>query len=187
MGSDVGGDSGIDTDEGYTINGGSLVILGTDMIETPIETSKQTSLSFTLDETIKEGTIVEQDIKKGEKLGKGDSITLTVAKIITVYPDFVNEGYTLDQVTSFCEDNGIVLQSTAKETSDYKENTIITQSRTAGSKVVKGVTLRVTYAKAPAKVETPKTDDKTETTKNDKTDDKTNTDNKKTDKVETIE
>ncbi len=58
MGSDVGGDSGIDTDEGYTINGGSLVILGTDMIESPLETSKQTSLSFTLDETIKEGTIV---------------------------------------------------------------------------------------------------------------------------------
>lgn len=142
---------------------------------------------ITKDDNIKEGTIVEQDIKKGEKLGKGDSITLTIAKIITVYPDFVNEGYTLDQVTSFCEDNGIVLQSTAKETSDYKENTIITQSRTAGSKVVKGVTLRVTYAKAPAKVETPKTDDKTETTKNDKTDDKTNTDNKKTDKVETIE
>ena len=142
---------------------------------------------ITKDDNIKEGTIVEQDIKKGEKLGKGDSITLTVAKIITVYPDFVNEGYTLDQVTSFCEDNGIVLQSTAKETSDYKENTIITQSRTAGSKVVKGVTLRVTYAKAPAKVETPKTNDKTETTKNDKTDDKTNTDNKKTDKVETIE
>ncbi len=142
---------------------------------------------ITKDDNIKEGTIVEQDIKKGEKLGKGDSITLTVAKIITVYPDFVNEGYTLDQVTSFCEDNGIVLQSTAKETSDYKENTIITQSRTAGSKVVKGVTLRVTYAKAPAKVETPKTDDKTETTKNDKTDDKTNTDDKKTDKVETIE
>ena len=142
---------------------------------------------ITKDDNIKEGTIVEQDIKKGEKLGKGDSITLTVAKIITVYPDFVNEGYTLDQVTSFCEDNGIVLQSTAKETSDYKENTIITQSRTAGSKVVKGVTLRVTYAKAPAKVETPKTNDKTETTKNDKTDDKTNTDDKKTDKVETIE
>ena len=142
---------------------------------------------ITKDDNIKEGTIVEQDIKKGEKLGKGDSITLTVAKIITVYPDFVNEGYTLDQVTSFCEDNGIVLQSTAKETSDYKENTIITQSRTAGSKVVKGVTLRVTYAKAPAKVETPKTDEKTETTKNDKTDDKTNTDSKKTDKVETIE
>ena len=142
---------------------------------------------ITKDDNIKEGTIVEQDIKKGEKLGKGDSITLTVAKIITVYPDFVNEGYTLDQVTSFCEDNGIVLQSTAKETSDYKENTIITQSRPAGSKVVKGVTLRVTYAKAPAKVETPKTDEKTETTKNDKTDDKTNTDSKKTDKVETIE
>ena len=137
---------------------------------------------ITKDDNIKEGTIVEQDVKKGEKLGNGDSITLTVAKIITVYPDFVNEGYTLDQVTSFCEDNGIVLQSTAKETSDYKENSIIAQSRTAGSKVVKGVTLRVTYAKAPAKVETPKTEDKIETNK---TEDKTTTD--KTTKTETTE
>lgn len=36
MGSDVGGDSGIDTDDGYTINGGLAVALGTDMIETPL-------------------------------------------------------------------------------------------------------------------------------------------------------
>ncbi len=123
---------------------------------------------ITKDDNIKDGTIVEQDVKKGEKLGSGDSITLTVAKIITVYPDFVNEGYTLDQVTSFCEDNEIVLQSTSKETSEYKENTIISQSRTAGSKVVKGVTLRVTYATAPPKTET-KTDTKTETKTEDKT------------------
>lgn len=32
MGSDIGGDAGIDTDEGYTINGGFVIALGSDMI-----------------------------------------------------------------------------------------------------------------------------------------------------------
>ena len=102
---------------------------------------------ITKDDNIEDGTIVEQDIKAGEKLGNGDTITLTVAKIITVYPDFVMEGYTLEQVQTFCEDNEIILQTTEKQTNDYKEDSIISQSRTAGTKVVKGVTLRITVAK----------------------------------------
>ena len=108
----------------------------------------------TKDDNIKEGTIVEQDIEVDKELEKGDTITLTVAKLITVYPDFVNENYTLEQVETFCEDNGITLNSTAKETNDYTEGSILTQSRTAGTKVVSGVTLRVTYAKKKAVVST---------------------------------
>lgn len=128
----------------------------------------------TTDDNIKEGTIVEQDVEEGKELKKGDTITLTVAKVITVYPDFVNENYTLDQVESFCEDNGVTLNSVAKETNDYPENSIITQSRAAGSKVVKGVTLKVTYAKKkPEPTPEPTKDDK-------KTDDKKD-DDKKTD------
>jgi len=102
----------------------------------------------TVDDNIKNGIIIEQDKVKGTKLEKDDTIVLKVAKLIVVYPDFVLENYTLDQVKTFCEDNGIVLQSTAKETNQYKENTIISQSRAAKTKVVSGVTLRVTYAKA---------------------------------------
>lgn len=137
---------------------------------------------ITKDDNIEDGTIVEQDIKAGEKLGKGDSITLTVAKIITVYPDFVMEGYTLEQAQTFCEDNGIVLQVTEKETNDYKENSIISQSRTSGTKVVKGVTLRITVAKKLPVVENPK-EDKVGTTddkKTESTDNKTETNSNKT-------
>ena len=144
----------------------------------------------TKDDNIEDGTIVEQDIKAGQKLGKGDTIVLTVAKLITVYPDFVLEGYTLEQVQTFCEDNGIVLQTTEKETKDYKENSIISQSRTAGTKVVKGVTLRVTYAKAPKVVEEKpiETPEKPIDEEKEPTDEKSPTDEKEptsTDKTQT--
>ena len=101
---------------------------------------------YTEDDNVKENTIVEQSVKAKEELEKGDSITLTYAKIVVTYPDFVNENYTISQVETFCEDNGITLEKTAKETNDYTENTIIYQSRSAGTKVVSGVTLKVTYA-----------------------------------------
>ena len=116
---------------------------------------------FTKDDKKEEGTIVEQSIKPGEKLEKNSSINFIVVKMITVYPDFVNENYTIEQVETFCEDNGITLEKTAKE-SDTKEGLIITQSRTAGTKVVSGATLRVTYSigkkvtpKAPESKTTP--------------------------------
>ncbi len=58
MGSDIGGDAGIDTDAGFSINGGFVVALGSDMIETPTNSSKQTTIAFTLDEKIDKDTLV---------------------------------------------------------------------------------------------------------------------------------
>ena len=101
----------------------------------------------TAEENIKEGTIVEQDVKAGTKLEEGDTIIFKVAKLMDVYPDFVNEDYSLSGVETFCEDKGVNLQITYKETNDYPEGKIITQSRAAGSKVVSGVNLRITVAK----------------------------------------
>ena len=136
----------------------------------------------TKDDNIKEGTILEQDIKEDDKLSKGDIITFKVAKVIVVYPDFVNENYTLDEVTTFCEDNGVTLNSTAKETNEYPENSIISQSRQAGTKVVSGVTLRVTYAKK--KPEEPKVEEKKEETKTEEKKEENKTDDKTDDKTE---
>ena len=99
------------------------------------------------DDNLEEGTIIEQSIKEGEKIKKGDTIVLTVVKMVTVYPDFVNEGYTLEKVQAFCDKNNITLETIEKETKDAKEGSIIYQNRTAGSKVVSGVTLKVTVAK----------------------------------------
>lgn len=58
MGSDTGSDSGIDTDDGYEINGGLVVATSIDMMETPLETSSQKTLAFNLDNTISKDTIV---------------------------------------------------------------------------------------------------------------------------------
>ena len=126
------------------------------------------------DDNVKDGTIMSQTIASETEVKKGDTISFEVAKLITVYPDFVNESYTLSGVEEFCKKYNITLESTAKETNDFTENTILTQSRTAGTKVVSGVTLRVTYAKKKIVEEkkdttTDKTEDKTSTEKTDST------------------
>ncbi len=99
------------------------------------------------DDNMKEGSIVSQDVEEGTTLKSGDTISLTIVKLINVYPDFVNEGYTLSKVQSFCSEHGISLDATEKETNDATEGSIIYQSRAAGTKVVSGVTLKVTIAK----------------------------------------
>ena len=140
-------------------------------------------------DNLKDGIIVSQDKEAGTILKKGNTIIFQVIKIITTYPDFVSEDYSIDGVKKFCEDNGITLNITYKETSDKTEGTILSQSRAAGTKVMSGVTLRIEVAKKVATVETPK-DDKTDTKEDDKTDTKVdnktnnndNTESTKTDK-----
>ena len=58
VGSAAGGDAGIDTDGGYAIYGGSVIAIGTDMIEAPSADTTQTTLALTLDETVAEGSVV---------------------------------------------------------------------------------------------------------------------------------
>lgn len=101
---------------------------------------------FIKDDNVKENVIVEQSVKAGEEVEKGSLIILTISKIVLTYPDFVNENYTITAVEEFCKDNNIKLEKVAKEDNNYKENSIIRQSREAGTKVLSGATLRVTYA-----------------------------------------
>lgn len=103
---------------------------------------------FTEDDNVDKDKILKQDIEKGTKLVPGDTITFTIPEIILVYPDFVNDDYDVDKATIFCEDNGVTLDITYKETNEYPEGSIIAQSRAAGTKVVKGVSIRITVAKA---------------------------------------
>ncbi|MBR1822328.1 MAG: carbohydrate-binding domain-containing protein [Clostridia bacterium] len=58
VGSAAGGDAGIDTDDGYTIYGGSIIAIGTDMIETPTGDTTQTTLALSLEDTIEEGSAI---------------------------------------------------------------------------------------------------------------------------------
>lgn len=124
----------------------------------------------TEDSSYKENIIISQSVEKGEKLKKGDSITLVVPAFITTYPDFVGESWSVANIESFCSKNGITLNKKTEETSAYPEGTVISQSRVAGTKVIANTPLTITVAKAPAKTPTkPETDNNTNNNDNSNT------------------
>ena len=83
MGSSVGGDAGIDTDGGFEINGGTVIALGSDMLEKPEKTSKQKSVCFTLNGRISKGTKVTLQNETGKEVisfeAKEDFRTLIIS------------------------------------------------------------------------------------------------------------
>ena len=95
----------------------------------------------------KEGVIIEQSVKAGEKLSEGSTITLYVPKLENKYPDF--KEYSVSEVESFCEEYGVNLTKQEVETTEYAEGTIFYQSRSAGSTVVSGAKLTIKIAKVP--------------------------------------
>ena len=104
-------------------------------------------------DNITEYTIIEQSLPVGDKISEGDTITLYIPDIITQYPDFVFEGWTVDDITIFCEEYGLTLTVDYKETNDYAPGTVIGQSRAAGVRVLSGVTLKITVAKEVSIIE----------------------------------
>lgn len=98
-------------------------------------------------ENVKENIILGQDVKAGEMLEKGDTITLTIPNIYQTYPDFVNEGYTVVDVRSFCEDNGLALEIKYQASDTEEEGTIVYQNMSAGTMVKQGASVRITVIK----------------------------------------
>ena len=87
-----------------------------------------------------EGIIMRQSIKAGEKIKKGDSITLFVPDIATKYPDFTDGTWSVEDVQNFCNQYGVSL-NVKYEKYDLDEGTIFYQNRKAGYIVVNGTTL----------------------------------------------
>ena len=94
-----------------------------------------------------ENSIIEQKPESGTKVVEGDTVTLYVANIITEYPDFVLEGWSLSDIQTFCEEYKINLEIEYQETNSYKEGAVIKQSRAKGAKVMSNTTLKITVAK----------------------------------------
>lgn len=93
----------------------------------------------------KEDTIVSQSAEVGIKLEAGDTIVLYYAVFTIEYPDFVSEGYSIDDVTAFCDKYGIILSIDYQVSDEYIEGTIIKQNRTG--EVISGSTLTITVSK----------------------------------------
>lgn len=96
-----------------------------------------------------EGKIIDQSIKAGEKLSRGDVITLYIPKLDNKYPDFVVDEYTEAEVQEFADSYGVILTINYEETKEYPAGKILRQSRAAGTTVVSGARLTITVAKEP--------------------------------------
>ena len=139
-------------DKNYLEVKGSLETLGL-VVKVEKKDVEQTD-----DKKYKADIIIEQSVKKGEKLKKDDEIILYIPNILVKYPDFTT-GYTVDQVKQWCETNSIQLTITEQATSSHQVGTIISQSRTVDDVVVANAKLTITVAKAPESTTTiPSTD-----------------------------
>jgi len=77
---------------------------------------------------------------------------------ITTYPNFVAEGWTVEDIGKFCDEYGLSLTVVEEETSLYPAGRVIMQSRNPESRVIAGVSLKITVAKEPIIEETPETE-----------------------------
>ena len=98
-------------------------------------------------ENYKEDVIVSQSVEEGTVLTKGDIIRLYINALEVLYPDFTK--YSLAEVENFCDENGVTLDITYKETTEHDPGTIISQSRAVGNVVRAGTTLKITVTKLP--------------------------------------
>lgn len=116
-----------------------------------------------------EGEIIDQSVKAGNTLVKGDSITLYVADVEDVYPNMVEDGWTVEDVEAFCEKYNIKLTIDYEATSQYTEGTLISQSRSPKTPIVSGSTLKIVVAEkpnvtTPSPTPTPSDDDEEDET-----------------------
>ena len=89
--------------------------------------------------------VIEQSAVKGTVLEPGDTIVLYYAVFTIEYPDFVQEGYSVDEVNDFCTKNDVTLNIEYVTRDEYEEGTIIGQNRTG--EVISGSTLTITVTK----------------------------------------
>lgn len=102
--------------------------------------------------------IIEQSIKKGEKVEKDTEIILYIPNVLVKYPDFTT--YTLEQINAWCKQNDVILTVEYEEIATYPAGTIFYQSRTAGDTVVANATLKIGISKASTTDDNSTTEDK---------------------------
>ena len=110
--------------------------------------------------------IIGQSLEAGTEVKKGDQLILYTPNIVDTFPDMVEEGWSISDVEAFCTKYGLVLEKVEQETSAYTPGTVIGQSRTKGSTIIKGTTLKITVAIKPIVKETPKEENKEENKEN---------------------
>ena len=100
------------------------------------------------DENAKEGVIIEQSPKEGEKVSVGDYVTLYIPNL-DKYPDFTTGTYTASDVKDYLKKYEVTVNVVEREDNTHAEGIVIGQSREKGSIIGKGTSITITVAKKP--------------------------------------
>ncbi len=105
------------------------------------------------DEDYETNIIMDQSIKKGEHLSKGDNITLYIPDIKNLYPDFTDGTYSVSDIIDFANEYKLKLKFidkdsktisiTSENANEYSDYKILTQNRTAGTKVTENASFTI--------------------------------------------
>lgn len=96
-----------------------------------------------------EQEIIGQSLAVGSEVKEGDEITLFIPNIMDTFPDMNAEGWTISDVEAFAKQYELKVSIEYQETTQYEEGKVISQSRTVGSQIYKGTSLRIVVAKKP--------------------------------------
>ena len=100
------------------------------------------------DENAGENIVIDQSPKEGEKVAKGDYVTLYIPDV-DKYPDFTNGTYTYEDVVEYLKKYNVTVNKVEQEDSTHTPGIVINQSREKGSRIVSGTSITVTVAKKP--------------------------------------
>ncbi|MDO4996017.1 MAG: Stk1 family PASTA domain-containing Ser/Thr kinase [Bacilli bacterium] len=103
----------------------------------------------TSDKEYNEQEIIGQSLAAGSQVKEGDQLILFIPNLVDEFPNMLEEGWSLEDAEAFCTKYGLTISVVYEETEAYAEGKVISQSRAAGSPIVKGQTLKVTIAKKP--------------------------------------
>lgn len=106
-----------------------------------------------IDEDYETNIIMDQSIKKGEHLSKGDNITLYIPDIKNLYPDFTDGTYSVSDIIDFANEYKLKLKFidkdsktisiTSENANEYSDYKILTQNRAAGTKVTENASFTI--------------------------------------------
>lgn len=105
------------------------------------------------DEDYETNIIMDQSIKKGEHLSKGDNITLYIPDIKNLYPDFTDGTYNVSDIIDFANEYKLKLKFidkdsktisiTSENANEYADYKILTQNRATGTKVTENASFTI--------------------------------------------
>ena len=105
------------------------------------------------DEDYETNIIMDQSIKKGEHISKGDNITLYIPDIKNLYPDFTDGTYSVSDIIDFANEYKLKLKFidkdsktisiTSENANEYADYKILTQNRATGTKVTENASFTI--------------------------------------------